>query len=130
MSEQPEYVPKSNRNPLLKFPRKHSCICGSGETFELCCLKYQPRSIPKDWAARISQVWERLLNGSLRIVPPKEAKRAEQPDYNSKMPDVPLVPEGNERVLARAADHAATESGVDGRNGSPLGQTRNEQPGN
>lgn len=93
-------------NPLLQFPRNHSCFCGSGEKFKYCCEGRQPRKITREWSDRISQCWDRLLNGTLRIVPPKEAKRAEQPE--DAMPEVPMVPEEDERVLAKSAEPSDT----------------------
>lgn len=92
MSRRSRWVPKDFQNPLRKFPRSHSCICGSGDQFQSCCLKYQPRAIPADWAARIKQVWPRLLSGELRIVPPKKAQQIEEEMLNppEQMPTVPM----------------------------------------
>ena len=128
------YVPKANRNPLLKFPREHSCICGSGDMFKDCCLKYQRRAIPEEWAERIKQVWARLLKGELRIVPPKKAQQLDEEMLNppkqmpavpmevsngdnaATVPDVPVVSNFEESVLASAA--VPDSQPVDGGSGS------------
>ena len=109
MSNASYFVPKKFRNPLLKFPREHACVCGSGEMFKDCCLKYQRRAIPAEWAERLSnpKVWEALLKGERRLVPPKEAISADVQD--TPMPVVPMVPEGEEGVLAGAAEAAPAE---------------------
>ena len=114
MSNASYFVPKKFRNPLLKFPREHACVCGSGEMFKDCCLKYQRRAIPAEWAERLSnpKVWEALLKGERRLVPPKEAISADVQD--TPMPFVPMVPEREEGVLAGAAETSPTGAGDDG----------------
>lgn len=123
MSRRNTYVPKEYRNPLRKFPKTHSCICGSGDQFQICCLKYQPRAISKEWCERIIQVWPRLLNGNLRIVPPKKAQQLDEEMLNPPAPmpavpmedssdaanksavsDVPVVSNWEESMLAGAAE--------------------------
>ncbi len=42
-------------NPLRKFPRNHTCFCGSGKKFKHCCIKTCPRYVPKDLAEQIKE---------------------------------------------------------------------------
>lgn len=70
-------------NPLLQFPRNHPCICGSGAKFKACCLRLQPRGIPKSLARRIIENWDRLMSGALQIQPPKPPETPQPPPPGS-----------------------------------------------
>lgn len=45
-------------NPLRKFPRNMSCVCGSGKKFKSCCESKIPKVVKEEHASVFKKIVE------------------------------------------------------------------------
>jgi len=55
-----EIAPMLVENPLMKWPRNYSCVCGSGKKFKKCCLNGLNRRVTIEDADMINKRLDRF----------------------------------------------------------------------
>lgn len=54
-------------NPLLEYPRKNLCFCGSSIKMKSCCNYKISKAIPEETAQMLRRNWTRILARELKI---------------------------------------------------------------